>query len=799
MQPAPLCSSPHHSYAPPPLARRHSPSKPTASPSQSLPPTHSLPINGFIAAQNPSAAPSLKGQSFLSLLRHYTRAGRMRDARELFDEMPERTPFAWTILMSGYALHGPADEALSLFRGLFSAGLRPDSFDISIILRICASLCLPNQGKELHCFGLKSGYLEDLFVANGLVTMYASCGLLRFSRVVFWGIRKPDLVSWTCMLTGLVKNGHEDEVLLLLEQMAWAGILFDAYVLSIGLRASANLNCVGSGKQIHCCLVKSGLDSHCFLGNSLLEFYGRVGELGLMRMLFDRMIERDLVAWNTMISCYACSLFDAEALMLFHEMIKSGFVCDDFTLCSVLQAVTSQGALSHGKEIHGFAIRAGFEFNCHMNSALLDMYIKCSNCELGNACNDLIPIKLFIFFQSIGAEFDDFIIASILKFCASQNDLETGKVIHSCILKLGMNSDPVVMSSLIDVYAKCGLIRTSLLVFARIVEPSAVSWSAIIAGFCFNGHFHKALELFRAMQFHCIKANEFTYTSVVLACLADGKIHSGREIHCSIIRHGYGYHVSVISTLINFYTGLMKPCKAVLLSSLIPEDDVSWVSLIKSFAMAADGKMILWLFHMIQKSRGKLDHLSASYVLDSCANPVFLSAGTQAHAYAIKRGLLSETNTNNSLINMYSRCGTISDAGNAFEQIPEKNAASWTSIISANVNHGCPSKALRQFQQMIGKDKYPNCDTFLSVLKACRQMGLVDEAFRLFIYMVEVYKIKPSMEIYSCMVQVLSCAGMNREAEHFIETAVPSNSNPLAWRTGVPTSSRIAKVLMEKL
>ncbi|KAI0515754.1 hypothetical protein KFK09_008421 [Dendrobium nobile] len=173
------------SCSPSGTARRRSPSKPTASPSQSLPPTPSLPINGFIAAQIPSAAPSLKGQSFLSLLRHHTRAERMRDALELFDEMPERTPFAWTILMSGYALHGPADEALSLFRGLFSAGLRPDSFDISIILRICASLCLPNHGKELHCFVLKSGYLDDLFVANGLVTMYASCGLLRFSRVVF--------------------------------------------------------------------------------------------------------------------------------------------------------------------------------------------------------------------------------------------------------------------------------------------------------------------------------------------------------------------------------------------------------------------------------------------------------------------------------------------------------------------------------------------------------------------------------------------------------------------------------------
>lgn len=693
--------------------------------------------------------------------------------------------------MSGYALHGPADEAFSLFRALFAAGLRPDPFDLSIILRICASLCEPNHGKELHCFGLKSGYVEDLFVANGIVTMYASCGLLGFSRAVFWEIRQPDLVSWTSMLTGLVKNGHEDEALRLFEQMAWSGIELDSFVISIGLKASAKLNCVYSGQQIHCCLVKYGLDSDCFLGNSLLEFYGRLGELGLMRMHFDRMIERDLVAWNTMISCYASSLSDEEALILFHEMIRTGFVCDDFTLGSVLQAVASRGALSHGREIHGFAIRAGFELSCHVNSALLDMYIKCIDCEPpSNPYTAMMPFKLFIYFQSTGADFDGFITASILKFCASERDLETGKAIHSCIVKLGMNSDPFVMSSLIDMYAKCGLIRPSLLAFEGIVEPSVVPWSAIIAGCCFNGHFHEALELFRAMQFHWIKANEFTYTSVLLACLEDGRIRSGREIHCSLIRTGHGCHAPVISTLISFYTGLMEPYKAVALSSLIPEDEVPWISLIRAFAKVEDYKMVLWLFHMIQKSRAKLDCSLASLVLDSCPNPSFLSEGTQAHAYAIKRGLISETNTYNSLINMYSRCGTISDAGNVFEQISEKNASSWTSIISANVSHGCPSEALRLFQQMIRKDKRPDCDTFLSVLKACKQMGLVDEAFRLFLFMIEVYKIKPSMDVYSCMVEVLSSAGMIREAEHFVETSVPSNLNPLAGRT-VGTTSKV--------
>ncbi|PKA52446.1 Pentatricopeptide repeat-containing protein [Apostasia shenzhenica] len=178
--------------------------------------------------------------------------------------------------MYGYASHGRAAEALSLFRELHAGGRWPHAFDFSIILRVCASLSNCCLGRELHCFCLKSGYLEDVFVANGLVAVYASCGLLRCSEDVFWGIRQPDLASWTSMLSALIKNGFDEKALWLLEEMARDGVQFDAYVLSVGLKASSNLNCRASGVQIHCLMVKLGLNSHAFLRNSLLEFYGRL-------------------------------------------------------------------------------------------------------------------------------------------------------------------------------------------------------------------------------------------------------------------------------------------------------------------------------------------------------------------------------------------------------------------------------------------------------------------------------------------------------------------------------------------
>ena len=703
--------------------------------------------------------------------------------------------------MDGYVQHGPANESLVLLCGMiceFSlVNLQPDPFVISVSLKACASVGSLGCGRQLHCSAVKLGYMEDLFVANALVTVYSVCGFLCYAESVFDRISQPDLVSWSSVLSGFVKNRREDEAVRLFVEMARSGIRFDNHVLSIGLKAFADQSCISLGVQIHCYIIKTCLNSS-FLYNSLMDFYGRIGAFTSMRKVFDKMSKKDLVSWNIIISCYAQTVCCQEALISFSALMREGYSkCDDFTLGSILQAVTRLGAVSYGKQIHGYVIRAGFGSNVYVMSALLDMYINCSS-------QDIIPFKLLRQFWSFGAELDEFIVASILKSCALHQDLEGGEMLHSCILKFGMELDPYVVSSLIDMYAKCGVLNSSLHVFVGIQNPGTVAWSAIIAAHCWNSEFQEALYLFRKMQLGGVRANEFTYTSAILACIALGDLQSGIEIHCNVIRSGYSLNASVVNTLINLYLELGQYQKALNLSSSIDSKQIIWDSLIQSFGKADEHVKTLKVFHMIQQTSGHLDHKSACLVLNSCGSPIFLNAGIQAHAYITKRGLLTDPNTNNSLINMYSKCGALEHAVDAFNQLTEKNSASWTLLIAAHVDHDRPSEAISQFVKMIRKGKSPDSSTFLSVLNACGQMGLTDEAFRLFTLMIEVYKINPTTEVYSSMVEVLSCAGMFREAEHFIESVIPFKPVASVWRTLLSScqnhgNMRVAKLAVEKL
>jgi pentatricopeptide repeat protein len=392
----------------------------------------------------------------------------------------------------------------------------------------------------------------------------------------------------------------------------------------------------------------------------------------------------------------------------------------------------------------------------------------------------VFPLRMLKYYLTIQGKLDQFIVASSLKSCASGLDLLAGRMLHACILKSDMNPDSFVTSSLLDMYAKCGALEESNLLFSRTKNPGTAEWSAAISGNCLNGQYGRAVQLFRRMQSEHVQPNEFTYTAILTACMALGDTASGVEIHSNSIRNGYGTNASVLKSLIAFYLRQGRYHQALKLCLALSNHDVSWGTLVESLSQVDHHVGIVNLLHVIQRCGANLDCHTARLILSSCGKLGLLEEGLQAHAYMTKRGLASSACTNSYLIDMYSSVGSLRHASDAFNYMPAKDASSWASIVAANVENGCPETAIRLFSQMEEKCR-PTPEAFLSVLKACARTGLVSEAFRFFVSMTEVYKIQPSEEHYSHMIQVLSRAGMFKEAEHFIDSVVPSESGTSAW------------------
>ncbi|XP_022755962.1 pentatricopeptide repeat-containing protein At3g49170, chloroplastic-like [Durio zibethinus] len=754
----------------------------------------------------PHANPKLTLFYFNLYLQLYVNAGFMPEARDLFDSMPERTLISWTILMSGYAKHGPTKEALALFKEMLSGDktVRPDSFVYAVVLRSCGQMRELGFGKGVHGQVLKKGKaFLDGFLENSLVNMYSSCGLLEDAVLIFDGIEKPGLVAWSSMLSAYVKHGLEKEGLNVFLDMVFNGIDLDAFVFSMVIKACSNLEDLNLGIQVHGLMVKKGFGKGCclFLDNSLMDFYAKCKDLKGLRRVFDQLYEKDLVSWNTLIMGYVHNFHYLEALRNFRVLMHEVCYCDDFTIASILKAVSSLHDKDYGRQVHGYIVRTGLVSNNYAMCSLLDMYIECIEHESSDRWENL-PLKLYVGLER--GESNGFIIASMLKWCSMLSNLDNGKLFHSLAKKLAVDSDPYVISALIDMYSKCGMPEAALRVFERVEDPGVATWSALISGLSWNGWFVEALTCFRKMQFNCIEANEFTFTSVILASKALGDLRKGRELHCKILKTCYESNVSVVNMLINLYSELSDHQQALKLCSLISDAEISWNLLIQACLKANDYEMIHKLLRRIQSCSGCIEPIAVCDIFNSCTSPVLLHMGMQAQAYMTKRGLLSHPTSGNSLIQMYSGCGQIAEADLAFELMPEKSSMSWASIISAKVEHGHPSEALALFNDMRRRNKLVDSSTLKSTLKACGQMGRVDEAHSLLMSMEVVYGVEPSEEHCSCVVEAFARAGMLEEVDNFINEVIPDKVGTTIWRTlllcaRVIGNMNIAKFALEKL
>ncbi|KAG6677611.1 hypothetical protein I3843_14G035500 [Carya illinoinensis] len=338
------------------------------------------------------------------------------------------------------------------------------------------------------------------------------------------------------------------------------------------------------GKACHAKIIHVGLQADTLTSNMLINMYSKCGLVDCARAVFDEMAERSLVSWNTMIGSLAQNGEEQEALCLFVEMQRKGTPSSEFTLSSVLCACAAKCAVFECKQLHAFAIKAAMDSNVFVGTALLDVYAKCSMIKdasfvfecmpersdvtwssmmAGYVQNDLHEEALVLFHrtQMSGLEYNQFTISSTICACAGLAALIEGKQVHGVLCKAGFESNIYVVSSLIDMYAKCGCIREAYIVFQGVDERSIVLWNAMIAGFARHAHSMEAMILFEKMQQMDISPNEVTYIAVLNACSHMGLVEKGHKyFHLMMREHKVSPNVFHYSCMVDIFgrAGLLR-------------------------------------------------------------------------------------------------------------------------------------------------------------------------------------------------------------------------------------------------
>ncbi|XP_057850673.2 pentatricopeptide repeat-containing protein At2g33680 [Cryptomeria japonica] len=550
------------------------------------------------------------------------------------------------------------------------------------------------------------------------------------------------------------------------------------------------LNSVAEGKVIHAQIIKHGFEVGAFLGNCLVNMYSKCGSIKDARSVFDNMAQQNLVSWNVMIAGYAQQGFGEEALNLFEDMQWVGMMANEYTFCSFLKACATLTALEEGNQAHCHIVKLGVQQNIFMGSALVDMYGKCSSIDDAHKAferlsernvvswNAMIAayvqcgqmkdaLKLFSKMLTEGIRPSHVTFGFVLKACSSLQTVEQGKQLHACVFKSGFGLHLFVVSAVILMYMKCGSIDCGRQLFDGMNKVDVGLYNATIQGYADREQYDKAMEFFCQLLRTGMKPNEITLAIVFKSCQA---LDEAKQLHAYFIKSVYRGNVSLVSAVVTMYAR----CGAIdyagqLFDTMTSKDVVLYTAILAAYTQKAYIDEALRLFIQMQHQGVKPNQFTYPTVLSACASLASPEVGKQVHSHIIKMGVMSDVFVGNGLVDMYAKCGNIENARQTFDRIPKHDIVLWNVMIAGYVQHEYAEAALQVFEEMQQFGIKPNHITFVSVLSACSQLGLVGLGRRIFDSLTRVYGIIPSMEHYICMIKLLGSAGSLYEAEDFIK------------------------------
>ncbi|KAI9125951.1 hypothetical protein K1719_003369 [Acacia pycnantha] len=585
-------------------------------------------------------------------------------------------------------------------------------------------------------------------------------------------------------------------------------------VCSLGAPGSRNLflsivknaSAVSHLIQTHAQIIVNGLQYDLAAVTKLTQKLFDFRAIQQARHLFFTIPSPDIFLFNVLIRGFSSNASPLSSISLYADMRRNTHLRpDNFTYSFAIMAASGYPDEKCGMLLHAQSIVDGSGFELFVGSAVVDLYFKFSRVELARKVFDRMPerdtvlwntmitglvrnccygdsIEVFRDMVAERVQLDSTTVATVLPAVAEMQELKVGMGIQGLALKLGFHYDAYVMTGLISLYSKCGQINTARSLFREISQPDLIAYNAMISGFTCNHETESAVRLFREILASGERVGSSTIVGLIPVSSPYGHLHLTCSFQGFCIKSGIIPNPSVSTALTTVYNRLNEVDLARQLFDESPEKTLAaWNAMISGYTHNGLTDKAISLFQEMM-TEFTPNPVTITTILSACAQLGALSFGKWVHDLVKSKNLESNIYVSTALIDMYAKCGNISEARQLFDSMIEKNTVTWNAMISGYGLHGYGHKALKLFHEMLHLGFHPTGVTFLSILYACSHAGLVREGDEIFHTMVNNYRIEPITEHYACMVDILGRAGKLEEALEFIRR-MPVEPGPAVWGT----------------
>ncbi|KAK6133366.1 hypothetical protein DH2020_032876 [Rehmannia glutinosa] len=485
-----------------------------------------------------------------SLINLYAKSNDIENARTVFDMMPHRNIVPWTAIIWCYSHAGDMKNAFFMYNAMQYEGILPSPVTI---LNMLSGVSERGHVDVLHACVIKRGYICEVVLMNCLLTVYAKCGRVEDARELFELLDEKDIVSWNSLINAYSLEGNLAEVMKLFSRMRVENIEPDQQTFGSLASSVARVGSVEVGRVAHGQIVTSGFELDKHVGTSLVALYSRCRKVDDALQTFERVGDKDVISWTSMISGLVQNDSADKALRVFRKMLASRVWPSAATMACVLAACAQLGSIKLGMSIHCYMLRQQIAVDIPSQNSLVTMYAKCGLLEqsftvfsmmekrdvvswnaivAAYAQNGYLNKALYLFHEMRVAHQkpDSITVVSLLQACASIGAYHQGKWIHNYVFRSCLGPCIKIGTALVDMYAKCGDLNSARKCFDRMPQHDTVSWSTIIAGYGSHGKGETALEMYSEFLQKGFAPNDVIFLSILYACSHNGLVDKGMNL-----------------------------------------------------------------------------------------------------------------------------------------------------------------------------------------------------------------------------------------------------------------------------
>ncbi|XP_055832490.1 putative pentatricopeptide repeat-containing protein At1g17630 [Solanum dulcamara] len=544
------------------------------------------------------------------------------------------------------------------------------------------------QLKQIHEKIIIIGSSNSSFIAARLISVYSKFGLVNEAQKVFETCPTEcfsNLLLWNSILRANVSHGKCEEAVKLYIKMREYGNLADGFGFPLIIRACGMFGDRNLCSVVHCHAIQMGFRDQLYVGNELMNMYGKIGRMEIASKVFDRMSVRTQISWNIIVSGFAQN-FDYDAAYKTFLLMEP----------------------------------QGFEPNSVTWTSLLSSFARCRRHQ--------DTWKLYALMRKKQVEATAEAIAVVVSVCVGDNAIDKCETVHAFVIKGGFENSSIVINSLMCTYGKGGAVRQAECLFSGLqlkttvswnsliscyaesglcneayslflqlqelddpkMKPNVISWSAVLGAFAVAERHEESLEIFRNMQVARVLANDITISSVLSVCAELSNFHLGMEIHGYSIRFLMDKNTLVGNGLVNMYMKCGSLWKGNIVFEGIGKKDVfSWNTIISGFGMHGLGATALKKFEQMTSAGTKPDEVTFVAVLSACSHAGLVDEGYKVFDQMKKVfGIEPQMEHYACMVDLLGRAGLLQRASEMVQNMPMRpNVCVWGALLNSCKMH----------------------------------------------------------------------------------------------------------------